>query len=340
MLRAELGTVTWAELARDIRGTPFPRLAAALTLTVLNYAALILYDILAFAAIGKSLPLAQVAAASFMAFALANNIGLAMVTGASVSYRFYSRWGVTAEELARIIVLYTVTFWLGLFALGGLSLIVGPLPIARRLSIGPPLLIAIGLVLLLVPPIYLAATLVGRRPIRFGRFEIPLPRFSIAAGQLVISSIDWALAGAVLYTLLPPSELTFLRFLGAFLASMLLGMASHVPGGLGVFEGLMVLTLAPDLSPGQVLPTLVVYRAVYYLLPLTLALVGLVTDEVWQRRAHVVRAGAVLGRVTEQLTPRVSESSRFSPAPSSFSPGPLLPRPTGWRSWTASFRSA
>ena len=46
----------------------------------------------------------------------------AMLTGASVRYRFYTRWGVTAEELSRIVFSYSVTFWLGLFALGGLSL--------------------------------------------------------------------------------------------------------------------------------------------------------------------------------------------------------------------------
>ena len=63
-------------------------------------------------------------------------------------------------------------------------------------------------------------------------------------------------------------------------------MASHVPGGVGVFEGLMVLLLKPYLTSGQLLPALVVYRAVYYLLPLAVALVGLVADEVRQRRAH------------------------------------------------------
>ena len=63
-------------------------------------------------------------------------------------------------------------------------------------------------------------------------------------------------------------------------------MASHVPGGVGVFEGLMVLLLKPYLTSAQLLPALVVYRAVYYLLPLAVALVVLVADELRQRRAH------------------------------------------------------
>ena len=74
--------------------------------------------------------------------------------------------------------------------------------------------------------------------------------------------------------------------------AILLGMVSHVPGGVGVFEGLMVLLLKPYLPSAALLPALVVFRAVYYLLPLSLALVGLVVDEAWQRRAHVRPRGA------------------------------------------------
>ena len=78
-------------------------------------------------------PRARIALASFLAYAISNNVGFAMLSGASVRYRFYTRWGVTAEELSRIVFSYSVTFWLGLLALGGLSLLVGPLPTAAEL---------------------------------------------------------------------------------------------------------------------------------------------------------------------------------------------------------------
>jgi phosphatidylglycerol lysyltransferase len=88
-------------------------------------------------------------------------------------------------------------------------------------------------------------------------------------------------------------------------------MASHVPGGVGVFEGLMVLLLGPFMTSGDLLPSLVVYRAVYYLLPLALALVGLVADELHQRRSQAARAGAILGQLSEALTPRVLAAFTF-----------------------------
>ena len=304
VLRIELRSVSWHELTADVLRTPLPRLGLAAVLTALNYAALTGYDLLAFAYIGKPLPRMQIAVASFLAYAISNNVGLAMLSGASVRYRFYTRWGVTAEELSRIVFSYSVTFWLGLFALGGLSLVMSPLPSASELP-AHALLAPVGWLLMLVPPAYLLSTVMRRTPLRLRRFELPLPSLPIAAGQVLISAVDWALAGVVLYVLLPPSALTFLQFLGIFLVAVLLGMVSHVPGGVGVFEGLMVLLLNPYLSSGEQLPALVVIRAVYYLLPFSIGLLGLVADEVWQRRGHVARACATVGRVTEELTPTI-----------------------------------
>jgi phosphatidylglycerol lysyltransferase len=277
VLRLELRAVTWHELTTDISRTPLVQLAMALALTVLNYAALTGYDLLAFAYIGKHLPRRHIAFASFLAYAVSNNVGLAMLSGASVRYRFYSRWGVTAEELSRIVVSYSTTFWLGLLGLGGLSLAISPLPAARELP-AHELLTLTGWLLMLVPPVYLVMTAMRRRPLALRGFELPMPSPAIAAGQILLSSVEWSIAGAVLYVLLPPSALSFLQFIGMFLIAILLGMISHVPGGLGVFEGLMVLLLKPYLTSAELLPALVVYRVVYYLLPLALALIVLLGD--------------------------------------------------------------
>jgi phosphatidylglycerol lysyltransferase len=301
-LRIELRSVSWHELTSDVLRTPLLRVALAVALTALNYATLTAYDLLAFAYIKKPLPRLQIALTSFLAYAISHNVGFGMLSGASVRYRFYTRWGVTAEELSRIVFSYSVTFWLGLCALGGLSLVMSPLPGAAELP-GRSLLVPVGWLLVAVSPAYLLLTVIRRTPLRLRTFELPFPSLPIAIGQVVISAIDWALTGAVLYVLLPPSALSFVQFLGVFLVAILLGMVSHVPGGIGVFEGLMVLLLKPYLSSGELLPALVVFRAAYYLLPLSIGLVGLIADEAWQRRGHVTRAGVAVGRVAQQLTP-------------------------------------
>jgi phosphatidylglycerol lysyltransferase len=304
VLRGEMRHVTWLELARDIVATSPLRLAAALALTVLNYAVLTTYDLLAFAYIRKSLARARVALASFVAYAVANNVGFSMLSGASVRYRFYTRWGVTAEELSRIVFFYATTFWLGLLFVGGISLATSPLPADLQIP-GRTLVVAAGWLLALLVVAYVVATWIRRTPIRLARLELPLPPPHLAVAQLVVSTCDWVLAGSVLYALLPPGAPPLLAFLGAFLVAQLLGLASHVPGGVGVFEGLMILLLKPYLTSGALLPSLIVYRAVYYLLPLSVALVILVADELSQRRAQAARVSAAFDWLTEQLTPRV-----------------------------------
>jgi phosphatidylglycerol lysyltransferase len=304
VLRLELRAVTWHQLTLDVVATPPWQLGLAVLLTALNYAALTGYDLLAFAYIGKTLPRWHIAVASFLAYAVSNNIGLAMLSGASVRYRFYTRWGVSAEDLSRIVISYSLTFWLGLLGLGGLSLALSAWPAAAGLP-ARQLLAPAGWLLMLIPPAYILATVLRRRPLRVRGFELAMPSPAIAVSQVLLSAGEWTVAGAVLYVLLPPGSLPFLQFLGSFLIAILLGMASHVPGGLGVFEGLMVLLLRPFLTSGQLLPALVVYRGVYYLLPLAIAVIGLVADEVRARRAHAARLGAAIGQLAEQLTPRV-----------------------------------
>lgn len=310
VLRIELHSVSWHDLTRDVLDTPGPQLAGALLLTAVNYLVLTGYDVLAFRYVGKVLPVRQIAGAAFLAYAISHNVGFAALSGASVRYRFYSRWGVTAEELSRIVFSYSVTFWLGLLALGGISFIASPLPplgfLPRRAAV-----VAAGWLLVASVAAYLAATLVRKQPLRIRHYTFPLPSPLLALAQLVISVIDWILAGAVLYLLLPPGAPPFLTFLGCFLVAILLGMVSHVPGGIGVFEGLMVLLLRPWLSAAGLLPAFVVYRTVYYLLPFVVGLVALVADEARQRRAHFARAGSWLGRVTLQVTPRVLAASTF-----------------------------
>ena len=310
VLRLELRAVSWRELTSDVFATPGWRLIWAAVLTAANYAVLTGYDFVAFAYIGRRLAPLRIVVASFLAYAVANNVGFAMLSGTSIRYRFYSRWGVGAEDLTRIVFSYSVTFWLGLLAMGGLSLVVTPIPDVLDLPVRW-LVVPVGWLSLAAVGAYLVSTLFWRDPIRIGRFELPLPSPVVGVAQLAISALDWTLAGSVLYVLLPVSALSFSAFIGVFVASQLLGLLSHVPGGIGVFEGVMVLLLAPFIDSGRLLPSLVVYRVVYYLLPLCVALLGLVADEVRQQRAHAARVGALLGQLTEILTPRLLAAFTF-----------------------------
>lgn len=303
VLRLELRTVTWRELSAELLRIPPAGLLLAALFTALNYGVLVVYDLLAFRYIRRPLSPRRIAATALLAYAFANNLGFGAVSGASVRYRFYSRWKVGWEQLSSIVFFYSVTFWLGLLLLGGISLALTPLSANSRLP-GVSLAPIAGWALIAVTMAYVVAAAAGA-VIRVRAWSLPLPGWRLALGQIAISSIDWVLAGAVLYVLLPAGRPSFMTFLGAFLASMLLGLASHVPGGVGVFEGTLVLVLKPFLSSDQLLPALVAYRVVYYLAPLSIALVALVIDELRLRRQQAAQARVFLGRLTDLVTPRL-----------------------------------
>jgi phosphatidylglycerol lysyltransferase len=310
VLRGELHGVRYHELTTAVLRLPRGATLLALALTALNYLALTGYDLLAVEYAGTRLHRGRIALAGFLSYAISNSLGFGMLSGAAVRFRFYTRWGVGAAELSRIVLFQTTTFWLGLLVLGGATVGLAPHPWLRELP-GVSLARGLGLALLALALAYAGLPFLRRAPLRLGRLEVPVPTPRLAAGQFVLSILDWGLAAAVLQALLPAGAVPFGELLGAFLAAQLVGLVSHVPGGLGVFDTLMLVALKPWLPAGTVLPALVLYRAVYYLLPLASALALLVADEVQERRAQIAWLGEALGTVTRAVAPRLLAAFTF-----------------------------
>jgi phosphatidylglycerol lysyltransferase len=310
VLQGELREVSYAEVRATLRSLPPQALWLCVLFTALNYAVLVCFDLLAFHYIGRKLSWWKVSVASFAGYAISNAVGFALISGTSVRYRFYSRWSLTAGEISRIIVFYSGTFWLGLLVLGGWSLTFDPHPRMVEQA-GRLVVTGTGLVLLASAVAYAAVALVRRTPLRLGRVELPLPGAKMVALQFILSTVDWAFAAAVLYVLLPPTQLTFSELLSAFLAAQLFGLISHVPGGVGVFEGTMVFLLRPYMAPEELVSSLILYRLVYYVAPLAAALGILVADEVRLRRHVLARWGSAFGALTGQVTPKLLAAFTF-----------------------------
>ncbi|MFL5384145.1 MAG: bifunctional lysylphosphatidylglycerol flippase/synthetase MprF [Longimicrobiaceae bacterium] len=304
VIQADLRRIRYATIRDTLHALPAGALAWAVLFTLLNYAVLCFYDLLAFRYIGKRQTPWKVAVASFTGYAISNSVGWAVISGTSVRYRFYSRWGLTAGDISRIIVFYNGTFWLGLLVLGGYALAFDPHPDLAAL-LGRFVVRGLGALLLGVALAYALAAVFWRRPVRVGRWVAPIPPPGTVALQFVLSTVDWALAGAVLYVLIPRTGLDFAEVLSAFIAAQLLGLASHVPGGVGVFEGAMAFLLRGYGAPAELISSLFLYRLVYYLVPLAGALAILVADEVRLRRHALARIGGAFGALTGQVTPKV-----------------------------------
>ncbi len=304
VLQADLRRVSYATIRATLRSLPHGALWWAVAFTLLNYAVLCLYDLLAFRYIGRRQAWWKVALASFTGYAISNSVGWAVISGTSVRYRFYSRWGLTAGDISRIIIFYNGTFWLGLLVLGGYSMAFDPHPDIVSL-LGPFVVHALGALMLAIAAAYLLAAVFWRKPVRLGGFRAPIPPPGTVLLQFVLSTVDWALAGAVLYVIIPHTGLDFAEVLSAFIAAQLLGLISHVPGGVGVFEGTMAFLLRGYGVPAELVSSLLLYRLIYYLVPLGLALGFLVADELRLRRDALARIGGAFGALTGQVTPKV-----------------------------------
>jgi phosphatidylglycerol lysyltransferase len=310
VLRYELRDLTFAELAGAIHRLPNTAVALAVLLTAVNYAVLTGYDQLAFIYLGRAIPRWQISMASFVGYAIANNLGFAVISGTAARYRFYSRWGLTAGDISRIVVFYSGTFWLGLVMLGGASLVLRP-PAGLPDVIGNTLTRPLGIVLLLLTAAYAIAPLVRRGPIRVFGVELSLPSPRLVAGQFLLSVLDWGLAVGVLWVLIPEPRPPFAATVSAFVVAQIIGLMTNIPGGLVVFEGTVIVLLKPLAPPAALLSALLAFRVIYYLLPLALALVVLIFDESYQRRHVVRRWGSAVGAITITLAPKLIATCAF-----------------------------
>ena len=302
VLGGELRKMPPRELAATMRAIPASTLALAALLTCLNYLILTGYDQLAFVYIRRPIARWQISMASFVGYAIANNVGFALLSGTSARYRFYSRWGLSGEDISRVVLFYSTTYWLGLSVVGGWALAGGEIQ-GLEAYVPAGLARMTGWLFLASALAYPLLVLVRRRPLCVAGVRIALPSMGLVGSQFVLSMLDWVLAGAVLYVLIPAPRPEFLFFLGAFLAAQLVALISHVPGGLGVFESLMVLLLG--LPAATVLPALALFRVIYYLVPLSAALLVLIVDEVSQRRHQVVQWGNAFGTLTASVAPKL-----------------------------------
>jgi uncharacterized membrane protein YbhN (UPF0104 family) len=268
----ELREYNYRDVLNYLAAIPKNLLIASIGLTILGYCAIALYDILGFRYIGFFLSWKKIALTNFISSVFSNTIGFALLTGSAIRYRFYSTWGISSFAIAQIIAFVNFTFWLGMFALAGFIFLANPLTIPTQLHLPFATVRPIGIIFLLLIITYLLGSLFIKQPLRIRSHEIQFPSFKISLAQIVVSSCDWIFAAAVLYVLLPANmSLSYLDFLGIYLLAMFAGVVSNVPGGLGVFETVILLILSSRVSAAAILGSLLAYRGVYYFLPFIVA---------------------------------------------------------------------
>ncbi|RKG48993.1 bifunctional lysylphosphatidylglycerol flippase/synthetase MprF [Corallococcus sp. AB011P] len=309
VLHRELSHYRREDVSAGLAAVTASRILLSLAVTVVNYAALTLYDVLALGHAGHRIPYPRVGLTSFVGYAFGHNLGASFLSGGSVRYRLYSAWGLTALDVARVSAFNALTFWLGLAAVTGMSLLLEGG--GGVLSLSTPVAHGVGAALGLLLVGYFVACATVRKPLRVRGLEWTLPTPARALAQLVVSCGDWVLAATVLWVLLPPDSVSLPSLTALFALAQLAGIASQVPAGLGVFETVMLSALTPRVPAPQVVGVLLVYRLVYYLLPFTVAALLLAGHELLQRRHHLTRLAKVVHSSFAPVVPWAASAVAF-----------------------------
>jgi phosphatidylglycerol lysyltransferase len=302
VLRRELAGTHLRDVLAHVRAIPSTQVALALALTVVGYVMLSFYDALALRYVGRRLAYRRVALMSFVSYVFSHNVGFAFLSGSAVRYRMLTSWGLATGDVARVVAFDLATFWLGTLAIGATVLLAMPIVLPPELHLVMVTTRPLGVVAAVLLATWATAVLVRRRPITVRGFDVRIPSPRLSAVQLVVASADWVVAAAVLWALLPAtSGLSLVVVLEVFLLAQVVGVASTVPGGVGVFEGVLMLMLRGSVGPAALLGSLVVYRLIYYLLPLVLGLVLLGAFEARQRWGRAVPVPAWVGAAIPRL---------------------------------------
>ncbi|TGD95036.1 lysylphosphatidylglycerol synthase transmembrane domain-containing protein [Methylobacterium nonmethylotrophicum] len=276
LLYRTLSGYSLAQLVDAVKALPLGRLAAAGGFAAASYLCLTGIDWLALRAAGKPLPYPRVALAAFISLGLGHSIGFAGLSSGAIRYRFYTRWGLGTADVAKAVLFCGVTVAVGLMALGAVAVLVHP-DLAREVTgLGKGAVLAAGLACAGGVAVYLGLAAWWRKPVTVRRWSIEMPPLPLAAAQVGLGAVNFALVSACLHQVLSAvSEVGYLAVASVFVIANAAVLITHVPGGVGVIESVVVHLLPKT----DVIGPLIAFRFLYFLVPLALGLVAFAATE-------------------------------------------------------------
>lgn len=282
LLQRTLRQYSLDEVLAQLRSAAAWRVAAALAFAAGSYGCLTLFDFFALRYAQRPLPYPKAALASFVSLSLGHNLGFAALSSGAIRYRYYSRWGLSAGDVAKVILFCGATVGIGLATLAVVALLVRLDLAVRATGLAQHLVLALAAAVALVLGGYLALCAALRRELRIGRWSVQLPPLRLALAQMLVGPLNFALVAACLHqSLAAIADASYPDVAVAYVLANIAALVSHVPGGLGVIEAVVTLVL----SGSQVIGALIIFRLVYFLAPLLIGCLLLAASELLIRRS-------------------------------------------------------
>ena len=311
VLHREIARLHFNKVFAHLQAIPRTHVLAALGFTAVSYWVLSGYDVLALRYLRKRLRYGRILFTSFIASAFGHTLGFAAFTGGAIRFRLYASAGVTAVEVATVAAFASLSIAIGLATPAGISFFLAPAQSAAVLPLGHALTFLVGALLLAAVTAYALWSSLSRGVLEIRGWALRAPGPTIGLPQIVLGVLDLSLAGSVLWWLLPSgSHIGFLPFVGAYAIAVIAGIVSHVPGGIGVFETVMLLILG-GIPPEALLGSLLAYRAIYYFVPLLFGAVLFGYKELSATRAHFARARERAAMYVAPVAPQIAGALTF-----------------------------
>lgn len=253
----------------------------AVLFTVLSFAFLSLGEFAALTHAGQKVGIRRIVRTTVAAIGIGHAIGLAALSSGAVRYRMYRRAGVHLADLGKVMVFAGLTVMVGMMAVGGIAMLARPGAIAELLGWDVLPVRAIGVALLALTAGYVGLCALHLRAIRIKKVSLALPGWRLALVQLVAGSGNYAAIAACLYACLRAfADTDYPTVATLYVGADATALIGHVPGGWGVLEYVMTAALdQPHLIAG-----VLVFRTIYYLVPLFVGLAVFAYDEVARLR--------------------------------------------------------
>jgi len=294
-----------------LHAIPRRQILAALAFTALSYWLLSTYEVLALAYLRRGIAYTRILFTSFIAYSFGHSLGFAWFTGAAIRFRLYATAGITAVDVATVTAFCSLSLGIGLATISGLSLLLAPEHFARLLHLHQEWAQVVGTMLLGAVGAYALWACLARGTLEIRGWALRAPGPLIGLTQVALSVLDVSLSAAVLWWLLPAAaHIHFVSFLAVYAAAVIAGIISHVPGGVGVFEAVILFTL-PNVPADVLLGSLLAYRAVYYLVPLVFGTLLFGTKELAAQRRALARAHELASMYIAPVVPQIAGALTF-----------------------------
>ncbi len=295
MLYHTLHDIHLDEVVQHFRGLPATSILLAFCITATSYFVVTGYDVVALRHLNRPQPYRRAGLAAFLASAFGNNIGFAVVTGGSIRYRIYSPAGLSMLEIAGIAAMCSLTTTLGMGFVFSISMLFGgsgiALPEDWSFKLPPQLWPVTGAIVLGLILLYVLVTAIKPLTIKTSSWSLRLPSATTTLAQLGLATTNLMLIGTLIYVLVPNHDtMPYLSFMGIFILALMAGSVSNVPGGIGVFETVLLVgvpQLSPDTSRAALLGAILLFRCIHFLSPLVVAAVLMAWHEMAMQRKHI-----------------------------------------------------